>query len=145
MMNKLSPPPKFLLWTHTRRPNHPPVHNCTAPRVQSLHTEWWLPLSPAFVQLLWEEQFTESIIDFCHNRYRDASPSLLSRFTPRITTVRPVCEAPSLFFFHVNPSQGRDGGGEGSDENKIICTLPYERMFTSFIGNELKPHRLAEK
>lgn len=72
--------------------------NCTGPNVQGFHTEWWLPLSPAFVHLLWEEQFTESIIDFCHNRYRDASLSLLSQLTLCITTVRPVCEARHYFF-----------------------------------------------
>lgn len=65
---------------------------------RGFHTEWWLPLSPAFVHLLWEEQFTESIIDFCHNRYRDASLSLLSQLTLCITTVRPVCEARHYFF-----------------------------------------------
>lgn len=37
------------------------------------------------------------------------------------------------------------GGGEGSDENKIIFTLPYERMFMSFVGNECKRHRPAGK
>lgn len=30
------------------------------------------------------------------------------------------------------------GGGEERDENKIIFTLPYERMFMSFAGNECK-------
>lgn len=86
---------------------------------RGFHTEWWLPLSPAFVHLLWEEQFTESIIDFCHNRYRDASLSLLSQLTLCITTVRPVCEARHYFF----SSKSIMGVGE-SDENKIIFTLP---------------------
>lgn len=37
------------------------------------------------------------------------------------------------------------GGGEESDENKIIFTLPYRRMFTSFAGNEHEHHGTAEK
>lgn len=37
------------------------------------------------------------------------------------------------------------GGGEGSDENKIIFTLPYQSMFTSFVGNECKHHRPSGK
>lgn len=40
---------------------------------------------------------------------------------------------------------GMGGGGEESDENKIIFTLPYGRMFTSFAGNEREHHGTAEK
>lgn len=148
---QISPPPRILTlttYTHTGKANRPPVHNCTGLSVQSLHTEWWLPLSPAFVRLLWEEQFTESIIDFCHNRYRDASPFPLSQLALRIATVRPVCEVPSLFFFKEihHKVWGMGGrGGEESDENKIIFTLPYRRMFTSSPGNEHEHHGTAEK
>lgn len=146
---QISPPPRILTlttYTHTGKANRPPVHNCTGLSVQSLHTEWWLPLSPAFVRLLWEEQFTESIIDFCHNRYRDASPFPLSQLALRIATVRPVCEVPSLFFFkEIHHKVWGMGGGGVRKVMKIKlfspchteeCSRPSLEMSTSIMEQQ---------
>jgi len=144
MMNKFPPPPEFLLWTHTDQTVFlliiALVQVCGA-FTQNDGFPCLLHLFGSFGRSNLQKALSIFAIIGTEMPHRPYPAGSLSASQLSGQFVKPR----HYFFSSKSITSLGWGGGEGSDENKIIFTLPYERMFMSFVGNECKHHRPAEK